>query len=207
MSVNETAKTDAGRGRVLERRHRRVALVCGAVVLSMTGAAFAAVPLYRLFCQATGYAGTTQRAAAPSTAPLDGTITVRFDANTRQIPWDFTPVERTKNVRIGENTLAFFRAVNTSPQPVKGTATFNVTPEIAGAYFFKIECFCFQEQLLEPGQSMDMPVSFYVDPAILDDRDARKLSAITLSYTFYPVAGPAKGPLVEDARETTRTGG
>lgn len=178
----------------LGRRHRWVALWCSLLVLSMTGAAFAAVPLYRLFCQVTGYAGTTQRAAAPASAVLDRTITIRFDANTRHLPWDFAPVERTRDVRIGENTLAFYRAVNTSGRTVKGTATFNVTPEVAGAYFYKIECFCFREQTLEPGQSMDMAVSFYVDPAILEDPDARRLSEIALSYTFYPVEKAGEGP-------------
>lgn len=170
----------------------------------MLGASFAAVPLYQLFCQTTGYGGTTQRAAKLSSGAVDRMMTVRFDANVRQLGWDFAPEERTKKVRIGENTLAFFRATNTSGETLHGTAAFNVTPDIAGAYFYKIECFCFKEQTLGPGQSVEMPVSFYVDPSILDDPDARKLSEITLSYTFYP-SGATAGPPV--AEEASRAGG
>lgn len=174
----------------------------------MAGASYAAVPLYKLFCQATGYGGTTQRAAAPSAAPLGNTITVRFDANTSRLPWSFAPVERTLDVRIGETTLAFYRALNTSDRPVTGTATFNVTPEIAGSYFYKIECFCFTEQTLDPGQSVDMPVSFYVDRRILDDPDAKHLSQITLSYTFYPVPkGGRGGSAAAEAAKEPRAGG
>lgn len=189
-------------------RHRRVAVACAAVALAMVGAAYAAVPLYRLFCQATGYGGTTQRAAAPSAAPLARTITVRFDANTNHLPWVFAPAERTREVRVGETTLAFYRAENTSDKPVTGTATFNVTPEIAGSYFYKIECFCFTEQTLEPGQSVEMPVSFYVDRSILDDPDAKRLSQITLSYTFYPASkGGAGKPVAAETAKGARSGG
>ncbi len=170
----------------------------------MLGASFAAVPLYRIFCQATGYGGTTQRAAKPSPGAVDHTMTVRFDANVRHLAWDFTPEERTKSVRLGENTLAFFRATNTSDRTLHGTAMFNVTPDIAGAYFYKIQCFCFTEQTLQPGQSVEMPVSFYVDPSILDDMDARVLSEITLSYTFYPSGASAGSPVTE---ESARAGG
>lgn len=167
-----------------------MALLCATVALGMVGLAYASVPLYRLFCQATGYAGTPQRATQASATTLDKTITIRFDSNVAPgLAWTFEPAVRTMDIKIGENTLAFYRAHNRSDGPTTGTASFNVTPEGAGAYFVKVECFCFTEQRLEPGQTVDMPVSFYVDPAIVEDKDARMISEITLSYTFYPVAG------------------
>lgn len=184
-------------------RHGRVALICAAVGAGMLGLSYAAVPLYAMFCQVTGFAGTTQRAERPSDTVLDRAVTIRFDSNVAQgLGWTFEPVQRKVDVKIGENALAFYRAENTSGRPVTGTATFNVTPEIAGSYFNKIECFCFQEQRLDPGQSIDMPVSFFVDPAIVDDKTAGGLTQITLSYTFYPaeemeaaaVAQPGSGP-------------
>jgi cytochrome c oxidase assembly protein subunit 11 len=159
----------------------------------MVGLSFAAVPLYRLYCQVTGYAGTTQRAEAASDTVLDRTLTVRFDSNVAsELPWVFEPAQRRLELKVGENALAFYKATNTSDHAVTGTAVFNVTPESAGLYFNKIECFCFTEQRLEPGQSVDMPVSFYVDPAFVDDVDTKDLSELTLSYTFYPVAKPEK---------------
>ncbi len=171
-----------------EARHTRIALICAAVAAGMLGLAYAAVPLYTLFCQVTGYAGTTQRAERPSETVLDRVVTVRFDANVAPgLGWAFQPAQRTVDVKIGENTLAFYRAENTSGRAITGTATFNVTPEVAGSYFNKIECFCFQEQRLEPGEAIDMPVSFFVDPAIVDDETAGHLTQITLSYTFHPV--------------------
>ncbi len=177
----------------IERRHRKVGLICASVAFGMLGAAYAAVPLYRLFCQVTGFNGTTMVAAKPSTTVLERTVTVRFDANTRNLPWQFEPAQRTVDVKIGDNTLAFYRATNTSDQPITGSATFNVTPELAGQYFNKIECFCFKEQTLQPGETVEMPVSFFVDAAFASDRDIGHMSTITLSYTFYPVAAPAKG--------------
>lgn len=173
--------------------HRIVALVCAGIVVGMVGLSFAAVPLYRLYCQVTGYAGTTQRAEAASDIVLDRTLTVRFDSNVAsELPWVFEPAQRRLELKVGENVLAFYKATNTSDHAVTGTAVFNVTPESAGLYFNKIECFCFTEQRLEPGQSVDMPVSFYVDPAFVNDVDTKDLSELTLSYTFYPVAKPAK---------------
>jgi cytochrome c oxidase assembly protein subunit 11 len=171
-----------------DRQHRAVALWCAALVLAMVGAAYASVPLYRLFCESTGFAGTPQRAAHASDASIDKTITVRFDANiTPGMPWRFEPVQPTLDVKIGENALAFYRATNLSDHTVTGMATFNVTPEPAGGFFNKIQCFCFAEQTLEPGQSVEMPVSFFIDPQIVKDRDGRSISLIVLSYTFYPV--------------------
>jgi cytochrome c oxidase assembly protein subunit 11 len=134
-------------------------------------------------------------------------ITVRFDANVAPgMAWTFEPVQRTVDVRVGENALAFFKAANTSPEAITGTASFNVSPDIAGRYFSKIQCFCFTEQVLAAGESVEMPVSFFVDPSIADDRDADGLSEITLSYTFYPAAG-SKGSAAAETREEPRQGG
>lgn len=178
-------------------KHRRVGLVCLAAAVGMLGMAFAAVPLYRMFCQVTGYAGTTQVAAAPSKRVLEKTVTMRFDANvSRDLPWSFQPVAHTMDVKLGETRLASYRATNTSDHTVTGTAVFNVTPESAGKFFNKLECFCFTEQKLEPGQSIEMPVSFFVDPEIINDGDAGRLSEITLSYTFYPVKDPSQSAQV-----------
>lgn len=173
-----------------DRRNLHVAAIMGLVSVGMLGMAYAAVPLYRLFCQVTGYAGTTQRATAPSDRVLDRTITVRFDANVNGLKWQFEPVVRTVDVHIGENSLAFYRATNISDRPLVGTASFNVTPDVAGSFFNKLACFCFTEQRLEPGETIEMPVSYFVDPAMVDDKDAGKLTQITLSYTFYPVDKP-----------------
>lgn len=174
-------------------RNRRVAVSCVAVVFGMVGLSYAAVPLYRLFCDVTGFGGTTQRAESVDGRVLDRTMTVRFDANVGAgLPWEFRPVERRVSVRVGEQALAFYRATNRSDRPVTGSAVFNVTPPLAGAYFTKIECFCFTEQRLEPGQSVDMPVAFFIDPDIADDADLKTLGTITLSYTFYPSAEPAR---------------
>ena len=174
-------------------RNRGTALVCVVVVAGMVGLSFAAVPLYRLFCQVTGFAGTTQRAEAVAGPVLDRMMEVRFDGNVGAgLPWDFKPVQRRIEVKVGEQRQAFYRATNRSDRPVTGTATFNVSPPLAGAYFVKIECFCFTEQTLEPGQSVDMPVVFYIDPEIAEDRDVENLGTITLSYTFYPAEQPAR---------------
>lgn len=178
----------------LNRRHRTVAVWCAAVVLAMVGAAYAAVPLYRLFCQTTGFDGTPRIATAPSTTTLERVITVRFDGNVAPgLAWRFEPAVRTLDVKIGENTLAFFRATNSADHPITGTATFNVLPEQAAPFFNKLQCFCFTEQSLEAGQSVDMPVTFFIDPQIVNDKDAHAISNITLSYTFYPVADPKPG--------------
>jgi cytochrome c oxidase assembly protein subunit 11 len=157
----------------------------------MIGMSFAAVPLYKLYCQVTGFNGTTQRAAKPSETVVERMITVRLDANVSGgLEWEFRPEFPTVEAKIGENVLVFFRATNTSDRPLVGTSTFNVTPEMSGPYFMKVQCFCFTEQRLEPGETIEMPVSFYVDPAMAKDAEADRVRLITLSYTFYPV--PAK---------------
>ncbi len=179
--------TPAGR-QDSNRRNRMVAAVCAVFVAGMVGMAYAAVPLYTLFCQVTGFGGTTQVAEVNDGRVLDRQMTIRFDANTaRDLAWSFAPVERSIVVRVGETSLAFYRAENTSSQPATGTASFNVTPLAAGAYFNKIDCFCFTEQTLAPGAGADMPVSFFVDPAINDDPDLEHVDTITLSYTFFPL--------------------
>ena len=171
------------------RRHRATALWCAALVAAMVGAAYASVPLYRLFCQVTGFDGTPRIATAPSTQVLDKTVDIRFDANVAPgLAWRFEPARNTLKVRIGENTLAFYRATNLSDRPLRGTATYNVLPEQAAPFFNKLECFCFKEQLLQPGETLEMPVSFFIDPQIVGDKDAHGVRHITLSYTFYPVA-------------------
>ncbi len=179
---------------MLKDRNSRVALVSALLAASMLGLAYASVPLYRLFCQMTGFAGTTQRVDKPSTEILDRVVTVRFDANVGPgLAWDFQAVVPTMDVRIGENALAFYKVTNRSTLAVVGTATFNVTPDQVGAFFNKIACFCFTEQRLEPGETVEMPVSFFIDPAIVKDLDGAKVRNITLSYTFFPVDKP-KGP-------------
>ncbi len=168
--------------------HRTVGLMLAGLVVSMLGLSYAAVPLYKLFCQVTGYAGTTQRASEAPATPSKQSILVRFDANTsRGLGWEFKPVQRSMTMKIGEEKLAFYEATNTSDKAITGTATFNVTPAIAGSYFNKIACFCFTEQTLEPGESVDMPVSFFIDPDILTDSDTIGVKEITLSYTFFEV--------------------
>ena len=190
-----TAADGNGREKVgAQRRDRTVAVVCVAIVLAMVGLSYAAVPLYRIYCQATGYAGTTQRAAKPSETVLDRTLTVRFDANVSpDLPWRFEPLQRKLDMKIGENTLAFYRATNTSDHPITGMAVFNVAPEAAGSHFNKVQCFCFTEQRLEAGEAVDMPVSFFVAPAILSDHGDDNLTEITLSYTFYPATNQKTG--------------
>jgi cytochrome c oxidase assembly protein subunit 11 len=149
------------------------------IVVGMLGLTAAAVPLYRLFCQVTGYGGTTQRAETAPTEGLERTITVRFNADVDpDLPWSFQPAQRQIEVRIGEQSLAYYRARNRSDHPVVGQAVYNVTPFKAGPYFDKIACFCFEEQVLQPGEEVDMPVSFYVDPEILNDPSTRNMHTI-----------------------------
>lgn len=168
--------------------NRRVVLGCLGALGVMAGITAYSPTLYKLFCQVTGYGGTTQRAAAAPGKVLDKVVTVRFDANVSpKLAWTFAPVQRTMDVRIGENALTFFRATNTSNETLTGTAAFNVAPETAGLYFNKIQCFCFTEQTLKPGQTAEMPVSFFIDPKFAEDRDTASLSNLTLSYVFYPV--------------------
>ena len=174
-------------------RNNRTAALMALLGLAMLGLAFASVPLYRVFCQVTGFGGTTQRAEeAPGAA--QGEIGVRFDANVnRKLPWKFEPVQETVRVVPGARTRIFYRATNMVARTTTGQAVFNVTPAIVGKYFSKIECFCFTEQTLKGGQSVAMPVVFFVDPKVRQDPDTKDISEITLSYTFYPVETDATG--------------
>lgn len=177
----------------LTRRNSRTMLTLFGVVAGMVGLSFASVPLYRIFCQVTGFGGTTQVGEAVSEGKVgDRVVKVRFDSMTNGLPWRFFPEQREVSVRVGESRLAFYRAENIADYPVSGTATFNVTPLKAGQYFVKIECFCFTEQRLTPGESVDMPVTFYVDPSIENDPNMADVSTITLSYTFFPMKGEGR---------------
>jgi len=170
------------------RRTAATALSLVAVVAGMVGLSFASVPLYRMFCAATGFGGTTQRAAAAPNEIADAVITVRFDAATApDLGWEFHPVTPELRVRPGERREVFFRAVNRSAEAVTGTATYNVTPTKTGIYFDKLQCFCFTKQRLLPGESRDMGVVFFVDPDVLRDRDTSEVRTITLSYTMFRV--------------------
>lgn len=164
----------------------RVVAATVTTVISMGALGWAAVPLYNIFCAVTGYGGTTARAEAAAGEVLEQTVLVRFDASKeRDMPWTFKPVQHSMRVRLGETNLAFFEATNPTDKPVAGTASFNVAPYSTGPYFVKIACFCFEEQILGPGESVSMPVTFFVDPAMLDDPEAEGVPEITLSYTFH----------------------
>jgi len=172
-----------------DHRNRRVASYAAAGALAMLGLGYASVPLYRMFCQATGWGGTTQRASeaqAEEVKPVAARISVRFDGNVdKDLPWRFTPDQITQTVQLGTRKLATFTAKNLTDKPVTGQASFNVSPDEAGKYFTKIQCFCFTEQTLQPGQEVRMPVVYYVDPSILQDDDAKAIAQITLSYSFH----------------------
>ena len=177
-------------GKEIDGPQKTVFQTVGVVVL-MGGLAWASVPFYDWFCRVTGFGGVTNTAETGSDVVLDQTITVRFDASLdRGMPWEFTPMQREMTLRIGETGLAFYEAHNPTDRPVAGQASYNVTPYEAGYFFDKIECFCFTEQVLQPGETVEMPVSFYVDPAIVNDRDAKYVHTITLSYTFYEIDLP-----------------
>ena len=190
-------------GAALDRAKRRTGVFAALIGVAMIGAAYASVPLYRIFCQATGFGGTTQRAEAaalPGAQTLKAlggrTIKIRFDSNTAPgMAWRFVPKDRETTIKIGEKRLAFFTATNLSTTATTGRAIFNVSPDTAGIYFRKIQCFCFTEQTLAAGETADMPVTYFIDPAILDDPDAKKIDEITLSYTFFPVDNPEAKPV------------
>jgi cytochrome c oxidase assembly protein subunit 11 len=175
-----------GRGRV----NALTAAVCVAFVGGMVGASFAAVPLYKIFCQVTGYGGTTQRVEQVSDRILDREITVRFDANTNSaLPWDFRPDQNTATMPIGQTVQIGYSATNKAATETRGRASFNVTPQAAGAYFNKLECFCFSDQTLKAGETLEMPVVFYIDPDIVNVPELKDIKTITLSYTFFPIEG------------------
>jgi len=197
-------KTSSRRGLT---RDAAVAAICGFVVVLMVGAAYAAVPFYNWFCRATGFNGTTQVAtSAPSGAPLERKVAVRFDANVAGgLPWKFEPEQTEIEVRIGEVTTVFYKVTNQSARTTSGQAAYNVAPLTVGSYFEKINCFCFTEQTMAPGETRQMPVVFYVDPSIVKDSENDGLNTITLSYTFFPVREPTVKPQAAGEAEKSAT--
>ena len=182
-----------------EGRNRKTMLGLAGLGVFMLGMSFAAVPLYDLFCRVTGYGGTTSVSDAAPEVILDREVTVRFAASVdRGMPWSFRPVATSMKVRIGETGLAFYEATNPTDRPIAGTASFNVTPFSAGGHFTKIACFCFTEQVLQPGESVKMPVTFYVDPSIMEDEEAALVHTITLSYTFHETDLPEAAAAPQD---------
>ena len=205
MSENrDDAERSGAPRRGSARRDVVIAAACGVFVAVMVGASYAAVPFYNWFCRVTGFNGTTQVATqAPAGAPLGRRITVRFDANVSAgLPWKFTPERTSIEVRLGEVVTVFYNAVNEAARETVGQAGYNVSPLTVGASFDKINCFCFTEQRLAPGEHREMPVVFYVDPALAKDADGKDIDTITLSYTFYPVRQSAK-PVAESASKTS----
>ena len=206
MEKGETVQQDNQDAAKAGRNNRRAVIGCLAA-LGVMGAITAASPtLYTMFCKATGYGGTTQRADSNTSSAIDRVVTVRFDSNVAPgLPWTFKPDVAKMDVKVGETTLAFYRATNNSDKPVKGHAIFNVTPEAFGSYFNKIECFCFTEQTLQPNQTVEMPVTFFLDPKLVEDKSTAELSELTLSYSFYP--SEPKATTAAAAPPQPKTGG
>lgn len=201
MKRDQTVQQDDGAAAKTARQNRRVVLGCLAALAVMGGITAASPTLYTMFCKATGYGGTTQRADSNTAKVLDRTLTVRFDSNVAPgLPWTFEPDVTKMDVKIGETALAFFRATNNSDKPVKGQAIFNVAPEAFGSYFNKIECFCFKEQTLQPHQTVEMPVTFFLDPKLVEDSSTALQPEVTLSYSFFPAEPKAAAAEVAPAQ-------
>lgn len=170
----------------IAQKNNRIAIMVVGVVLGMVGLAYASVPLYDLFCKVTGYGGTTQRSAMVDANAIDRDMKVRFSASVhRDMPWEFKPQQGTQELKVGEQGLAYFEAHNPTNQTIVGTATYNVSPHKAGLYFAKVDCFCFTEQVLQPGETVVMPVVYFIDPLIDEDRNLNEVTEVTLSYTFF----------------------
>ena len=178
--------SQTGLSEIERKRNAKVAVICAFTFFGMIGASFAAVPIYRAFCQLTGFDGTPRRATAAADTVLGRTLTIRFDANVRDLPWTFTAEQVSQEAKIGETKIAFFKVKNNSDKPITGRALFNVVPEQAGPYFQKLQCFCFEDQTIAPGATIDMPVLYYVDPKFVDDINTKGKQEVTLSYTFFP---------------------
>lgn len=179
-------------------RNSKVALICCGVFVAMVGAAFASIPFYRAFCQVTGYGGTVRKAETAPGQVLDEKLLIRFDTNVRGLPWDFKAASSDQTVKIGETSVATFRVTNHADHPITARAVFNVAPEQAGVYFRKLSCFCFSDQTVAAGATVEMPVLYFVDPKYASDFETRGGKVITLSYTFYP-ATDVKAPPAEKA--------
>ena len=185
----------------------RTLVVLGVLVTGMGGLAYASVPLYEIFCRVTGYGGTTQVAAIESDQVIDRVMKIRFDSNVNPaLGWAFDPVLKSMELKVGENALAFYQAENQSDETIVGTATFNVTPDKAGLFFNKVDCFCFTEQVLQPGQKVDMPVTFFIDPSIVEDPNLDDVTTITLSYTFFRSQDQSATKRIVQARSETGGG-
>ncbi|WP_417685450.1 cytochrome c oxidase assembly protein [Roseibium sp.] len=189
-----------------QRSNRTVGLICAGIFVTMIGAAYAAVPLYNLFCQVTGFGGTTQVAESESDRVIERIVTVRLDGNVNHtLSWSFKPLQRSVSMKMGETAQVAYVAMNTGDKPTVGTSVFNVTPNEAGAYFNKLECFCFTEQALQPGESIEMPVVFFVDPDMDNDPELKHVKEITLSYTFFPVDQPEQPIAARTENATAET--
>lgn len=185
----------------------RILVVLGVFVAGMGSLAYASVPLYEIFCRVTGYGGTTQVAAIESDQVIDRVMKIRFDSNVNPaLDWAFDPVLKSMELKVGENALAFYQAENQSDETIVGTATFNVTPDKAGLFFNKVDCFCFTEQVLKPGQKVDMPVTFFIDPSIVEDPNLDDVTTITLSYTFFRSQDQSATKRIVQARSETGGG-
>lgn len=187
------------------RSAKFIALLCAGVVVTMTGAAFAAVPLYRLFCQVTGFNGTTMKADKAPDQALDREVVIRFDTNVRGLPMVFKAEQVSQRVRIGETGIAYFDVTNTSDQPILARASYNVVPEQTGAYFQKLQCFCFDDQTIAAGATIQFPMQYFIAPEMVEDAETDGVREITLSYTFYPVADDGAAPNLNAARAAANT--
>jgi cytochrome c oxidase assembly protein subunit 11 len=186
------------------RRNAKVAAICAVAFFGMVGAAFASVPLYRAFCQLTGFDGTVRKAEVAPAKALDKTLTVRFDANVRNLPWTFTAEQTSQTVRIGETGLAYFKVTNNGDKPITGRAIYNVVPEAAGAYFQKLECFCFSDQTIPAGKTVEFPVIYFVDPKYAEDFETKGKAEVTLSYTYFPSVEADRLQIQADASHAQR---
>ena len=181
------------------KRNAKVGMICAIGFVAMIGAAYASVPLYKAFCQITGFDGTVRKAEVAPEKVLDRKLTIRFDANVRELPWKFTAEQTSQDIRIGETGLAFFKVTNNGDRPITGRAIYNVVPEAAGAYFQKLECFCFSDQTIPPKTTIEFPVVYFVDPKFADDFETKGKGEVTLSYTFFPSVEAARAEKRADA--------
>lgn len=197
--MSQTAPSDGPTP--VAKRNAKVALICAVTFVGMVGAAYASVPLYRAFCQLTGFDGTIRKASAAPTAAIGKAVTVRFDANIRDLPWTFTPEQTAQTIKIGDTGLAYFKVTNNSDKPITGHAVYNVVPEQAGAYFQKLECFCFSDQTIAAGKTVEFPVVYFIDPQYAADMNTKGKGEVTLSYTFYPAVASGAGAKRADASQ------